>query len=96
MITARYDVVAKEIKGCKKGSLAYWHEYRHKLQDEKGFFTIQWVSVSNSIYLLIIFFIYLLNRELAFTCLFVSICTIVIAEEVDAWIYAIRKKVRKC
>lgn len=35
----RYNVSDRKIHGCKKGTFAYYHEYRHKTQHDKDWFS---------------------------------------------------------
>ena len=46
----RYNLINGKIENCKKGSFAYYHEYRHKIQIEewgllsKAFMILFWIS----------------------------------------------------
>jgi len=82
-----YNTRTKEISGCKKYSLTWYHELRHSQQDKVG------ILLLYSYYIILVpFFIigYYIN---IYTAIIVYLPTFII--EIDAWIYAIYKKVKK-
>lgn len=103
LFTAYYDATRDEIKGCKKGSLVYLHEYRHKIQFNSNFGKIfQFIEM----YIFRVFcgigvflaFVDFKNRIYWFaSCGILMIPSVLIIQifEIDAWIYAFRKRFQK-
>lgn len=82
----QYNPNTKEIVGCKKGSFAYLHEFRHSQQDEKGFLLLSFYLIIISLTLCIV----IQHWSFALIGLW-SILTL----EVDAWIYSIEIKLKE-
>ena len=47
--TAAYNRITHRIKGCRPGSMVYYHELRHKQQDAAGLFGLIDILVSNTL-----------------------------------------------
>ena len=92
-----YDAAKDEIKGCKRGSLVWFHEKRHQWQEKTfggvSFLTFLWQwGITFSLVAL------LTESRIAVTGALINWYVWVIwglALEIDAWIYAIRKKVMR-
>lgn len=85
---AYYDTFRKEIVGCKKYSLIWWHEYRHMQQDKVGFIYL-W-SMTNLIGIAVLTAFWLCELSWSWFTIPVFILFIPNAViEIDAWIYAI-------
>lgn len=77
-----YNSLTKEIEGCEKNSLVYWHEMRHVWHDKIGLISI-WSFVLTAIP-----FVVLLTQDWHWAGFAVGF-TIVI--ELDAWVFAVRR-----
>lgn len=86
-----YDVTTKEIKGCKKYSLAYWHEYRHLRQHKNDLFTYFFILLRYMTYALLIYFGISQEWNIYLTLVFMYIALDGYIE-IDAWIYAFKKR----
>ena len=90
--SAHYDPRTNKINGCTENTLIWHHENRHKNSDEKyniGF--IQTWVIFGSIFMLGHF--HSTDNDKMFWMFFLVIGISILIPEVDAWIYAITKKI---
>jgi hypothetical protein len=92
MTVPSYNVQTGEIKDCSYGSLAWWHEERHRQQMElfpfaKYFFSYNCFLLFSSMAFVFTFF-YLDFAKILLAFLFV----VPIAFELDAWVWSLWKK----
>ena len=84
-----YDPNTDRIIGAEEGSLAYFHEYEHKLQHKSGLLVAfqmwSWYLMMGAIYFIVF------NRNF-YAKVFIIISVFLISYlEIDAWIYAFKK-----
>ena len=102
LFTARYNIVHGKIEGCKKGSLVWHHENRHKKQYSKGLhchiFTWAYLlsTVLGSILLAfgIVFKVFKLTLP-AIGAVATPLLSLVIYFEIEAWVVAGYRKYQK-
>ncbi len=96
LFTAHYDIDTNEIKCCRKGGLAYFHEDRHREQMENKL--IYWINYINYFFGLVLsmFFISFgfINNVAKGGFLLAGICMTphfisVFLLEVDAWVFSL-------
>jgi len=107
LMTAHYDKDTKEIKNCKPDSFIWYHEFRHKMQDESGLLDLEYkwrkpllnIWFPSFIFMMFIRIIFptSLNPLFFFRIgLFYSFLIIILPElilEVDAHLYSIWRKI---
>jgi len=92
---AMYNPNTKEIEDAKYGTIEYWHEYRHQLQDKAGMTKLWTWTNAVGLAFLIVFLMLKLNY-LWFIIPTVMLGLPQLIFEIDAWIFAIYKKQKKC
>jgi len=89
-VSAYYNPQTKQIVGCKRGSLTWFHEWRHHLQDRAGVLKVY--SVCNVLFDCVAFFCLLFGYYF-FALVFVAGNIMFLnLLELDAWVYAVRRK----
>ena len=96
-MSAYYNPRTRQIVGCKRGTLTWYHEWRHRLQDLGG-----WVDTCNYVRLaFLIASIIVASVGVLLPSFFMSVMILVMVIgilllelllELDAWVYAVMRK----
>ena len=95
-MTAYYNPQTRQIVGCKRGTLTWYHEWRHHIQDKEGFIDLAHILRVGFVIVTIFGLIITIsefNKTLLVLDLFVLTFSLLpeCLLELDAWIYALRK-----
>ena len=90
---AYYDNATDKIVGCKKNSLVWHHEDRHRQQFKNG--TMSKLNTVSNYLLLLIIALILPDNWFYRTLFIILLITESLYLEIDAWFYAIKKKFYK-
>ena len=86
---ASYDPRSDEIYGCKKSSLAWWHERGHQVLFKSGITSEKDVIIS---FMILIGWAFLtLERNLYSRWVLMIVLFLILSEETFCWIYAFIK-----
>jgi len=100
----RYSPSEDKIYNCKKGTLTYFHEEGHRIQNQKGILHIySWILTFTAGactgFILAKFILYMFNKpNPANEIIYFAVLPWVIMYwylEIDAWVYAFRKNMNK-
>lgn len=78
-----FDPVTNRIVGCEEGTFKYYHELRHKQQNDDG-----WLLVMSFLLLISLTLVFIFQHWIFSVIGLFALFTI----EIDAWIYSIEMK----